>query len=76
MKEKIYICMECGYEWEAKELHSCPRCRCADFAEDEVEMVRSFNYKEISKKNIEDNPHLIFICDGDKKEVIVEREEE
>ena len=26
-------------------------------------------------KDIENNPHLIFICDGDRKEVIVEREE-
>lgn len=38
-------------------------------------MEKSFNYKEISIKNIEDNPHLIFICNGDRKEVIVEREE-
>ena len=38
-------------------------------------MKRAFSYDEISIKNIEDNSHLIFICDGDKKEVIVEREE-
>lgn len=38
-------------------------------------MERTFSYEDISIKNIEDNPHLIFICDGDKKEVIVEREE-
>lgn len=33
MKEKLYVCMECGYEWEY-ETHSCPKCSCADFAED------------------------------------------
>jgi len=38
-------------------------------------MKRTFNYEDISIKHIEDNPHLIFICDADKKEVIVEREE-
>lgn len=38
-------------------------------------MKKNFNYKEISIKNIDDNPHLIFICDADKKEVILEREE-
>ena len=39
-------------------------------------MERTFNYDEISIKNIEDNSHLIFICDADRKEVIVEREEQ
>lgn len=39
-------------------------------------MERTFNYEEISIKNIDNNSHLIFICDGDNKEVIVEREEE
>ena len=38
-------------------------------------MERTFNYEDISIKDIENNPHLIFICDGDRKEVIVEREE-
>lgn len=39
-------------------------------------MKRIFDYEDISIKNIEDNPQLIFICDADRKEVIVEREEE
>lgn len=38
-------------------------------------MLRTFDYDEITLKNIEDNPHLSFICDGDKKEVKVERED-
>ena len=33
------------------------------------------NYEEITLQNIEDNPHLTFVFDGDKKEVIVERED-
>ena len=37
-------------------------------------MKRKFNYEDITIKNIEDNKHLIFICDGDKKKVIIERE--
>lgn len=39
-------------------------------------MERTFNYEDISIKNIEDNHHFIFICNGDRKEVIVERVEE
>lgn len=39
-------------------------------------MERTFNYDEISIKNIEDNSQLIFICLGDEKQVLVEREEE
>ena len=39
-------------------------------------MIRSFNYEDISIKDIENNSHLIFICDAEKKEVIVEREEQ
>ena len=31
-------------------------------------MERTFNYEDISIKDIENNPHLIFICDGDRKE--------
>ena len=38
--------------------------------------MKTFDYKDISLKDIENNSHLIFVCDGDKKEVIVEREEE
>lgn len=38
-------------------------------------MGRTFDYEDISIKDIDDNSHLIFICDGDSKEVIVEREE-
>ncbi len=38
-------------------------------------MERTFDYEDISTKDIDNNSHLIFICDGDKKEVIVEREE-
>ena len=37
-------------------------------------MGREFSYEIISIKNIEDNNHLIFICSGDDKKVIVERE--
>ena len=39
-------------------------------------MKREFNYEDIKIKNIEDNEHLIFICDGDNKKVIVESENE
>lgn len=39
-------------------------------------MKRTFNYEDISIKNIEDNPHLIFISDGDKKEIIIERNDD
>lgn len=38
-------------------------------------MYREFDYNSISLKDIEDNEHLIFMCDGDKKKVIIEREE-
>jgi hypothetical protein len=38
--------------------------------------MRKFDYKDISIGDIENNAHLTFICDGDKKEVLVEREEE
>lgn len=33
----IYVCMDCGYEWEDNEPHICPKCGCADFAEEEEE---------------------------------------
>lgn len=39
-------------------------------------MNREFDYNSISLKDIGDNEHLIFICDGDKKKVIIEREEQ
>lgn len=38
-------------------------------------MKRTFNYEDISINDIEYNHHLIFICDGDSKEVMIEREE-
>jgi hypothetical protein len=38
--------------------------------------MRYFDYKYISIGDIENNSHLIFICDADKKIVLVEREEE
>ena len=38
-------------------------------------MKREFNYGIITLQDIENNPHLIFICDGNYKRVIVEREE-
>lgn len=31
----------------------------------------NFNYDEITLQNIEDNKHLVFICDGDKKIIII-----
>lgn len=37
-------------------------------------MIRNFNYKDITLNDIENNKHLIFICDGDKVEVLVEKE--
>ena len=39
-------------------------------------MKREFDYEEITIKNIEDNEHLIFICDGDKGKTTVESEYE
>ena len=39
-------------------------------------MQRMFDYEEITIADIENNDHLIFICDGDSKKVIVERENE
>ena len=33
-------------------------------------------YDEINLQTVEDNPHLIFICDGDKKQITLEEEEE
>lgn len=37
---------------------------------------REFNYGVITLSDIENNPHLIFICDGDYKRVVVEKEVE
>lgn len=34
---KLYVCMECGYEWEAEEVVWCPICKTADFAEEVIE---------------------------------------
>ena len=39
-------------------------------------MTREFNYEDITIRNIEDNEHFIFICDGDKEIVILESENE
>lgn len=33
-------------------------------------------YEEITLKQIEDNPHMIFECDGDSKKVKVSKGEE
>jgi len=38
-------------------------------------MKRKFDYESITIKDIENNSHFAFVCDGDNKEVIVEREE-
>lgn len=35
-------------------------------------MKREFDYETITLQDIENNSHLIFICDGDNKKVIVE----
>lgn len=37
-------------------------------------MQRNFYYDCITIKDIEDNNHIIFICDGDKQKVILEKE--
>ena len=37
-------------------------------------MIRNFDYKDITLNDIENNKHLIFICDGDKVGVLVEKE--
>ena len=39
-------------------------------------MKREFNYGVITLQDIERNEHLIFICNGDYKSVVVEREED
>lgn len=38
-------------------------------------MKREFNYEIIRLEDIENNKHLVFICDGDSKTVKIEREE-
>lgn len=38
-------------------------------------MIRKFDYRFITLEDIDNNNHLIFICDGDSKTVFVEREE-
>jgi len=38
-------------------------------------MEREFDYKTITIQDIEENPHLTFVCDGDSKKVKVESEE-
>lgn len=39
-------------------------------------MKREFDYETITLQGIEDNPHLIFVCDGNSKKVKVESEEQ
>ena len=39
-------------------------------------MKREFKYSVITLADIDINSHLIFICDGDNKKVIVEREKD
>lgn len=36
-------------------------------------MEREFDYEDVDFRQISLNPHLIFICDGDKKKVKVEQ---
>lgn len=38
-------------------------------------MKRVFKYKEITLYDISINNHLIFVCDGDNKEILVDMEE-
>lgn len=38
-------------------------------------MEKEFDYGVLTLRDIERNSHLIFICDGDNKKVIVERED-
>lgn len=30
----LYICMDCGYEWEGNNPDWCPKCGSGDFAEE------------------------------------------
>ena len=34
------------------------------------------DYAAITFQHIEDNKHLVFVCDGDKKEIEIESEKE
>lgn len=36
-EEKICVCMNCGYEWEAEYVLCCPKCACGDIAIEEEE---------------------------------------
>lgn len=36
-------------------------------------MKREFNYENLDFRQIDLNPNLVFICDGDKKKVKVEQ---
>ena len=38
-------------------------------------MKGNFKYDVITLRDIENNSQLVFVCDADNKEVIVEREE-
>lgn len=35
--DKLFVCMECGYEWEGTGAEWCPFCGTADFAEEVIE---------------------------------------
>ena len=37
-------------------------------------MKMELDYKTITLQHIEDNKHLVFVCDGDKQKVKVESE--
>lgn len=32
--DNLYVCMNCGYEWEAEFALYCPKCGGGDYAED------------------------------------------
>ena len=38
-------------------------------------MIRNFDYKDITLNDTENNKHLIFICSGDEKKVLVNKKE-
>ena len=39
-------------------------------------MKRKFDYEAITISDIENNSHFVFICDADKKEIIVEGDDD
>ena len=38
--------------------------------------MKTFDYETITLQNIDDNPHLNFVCDGDSRVVKIESEEQ